>query len=89
MAVDTVITVAGEMSGALRAEFDDLLAVAGRVVAPVRMPAATALVDPLSEREVTVLRYLCSHLTNQEIAAALFISPSSIDLPHLSRTPEA
>ena len=60
------------------AYLDDLLAVAGRVVAPVRIRAAPALVDPLSEREVTVLRYLCSHLTNQEIAAALFISLNTL-----------
>jgi LuxR family maltose regulon positive regulatory protein len=35
-------------------------------------------VDPLSAREVTVLRYLCSHLTYQEIAAALFVSVNTL-----------
>lgn len=34
----------------------------------------TTLIEPLSERETTVLRYLASRLTNQEIAAALFVS---------------
>jgi len=60
------------------AYLDHLLAVASRIVAPVRTRAASALIDPLSEREVTVLRYLCSHLTNQEIAAALYISLNTL-----------
>ena len=37
-----------------------------------------ALVDPLSAREATVLRYLCSRLTYQEVAAALFISVNTL-----------
>jgi len=60
------------------AYLDQLLAAASRLVAPVRTRAASALIDPLSEREVTVLRYLCSHLTNQEIAAALYISLNTL-----------
>ena len=57
---------------------DELLAAAGRVVAPVRAEVATDLVEPLSEREVTVLRYLCSRLTYQEIAGALYVSPNTL-----------
>ena len=57
---------------------DELLAVAGRVVAPVRTRVATTLVEPLSDREVTVLRYLCSRLTYQEIAAALYVSLNTL-----------
>ena len=36
------------------------------------------MVDPLSAREVTVLRYLCSRLTYQEMAAALFVSVNTL-----------
>jgi LuxR family maltose regulon positive regulatory protein len=57
---------------------DMLLAAAGGGVAPLRAVASTTLVDPLSAREVTVLRYLCSRLTYQEIAAALFVSPNTL-----------
>ena len=55
-----------------------LLAVAERVVAPLRATVPAVLVEPLSEREVTVLRYLCSRLTNLEIAAALYVSPNTL-----------
>ena len=55
-----------------------LLAVASRDVAPTRRKVANALVEPLSEREVTVLRYLCSRLTYQEIAKALYVSLNTL-----------
>ena len=42
------------------------------------MAAQAKLVDPLSAREVTVLRYLCSRLTYSEIAAALFVSLNTL-----------
>jgi LuxR family maltose regulon positive regulatory protein len=45
--------------------------------APPTGPAAD-LVEPLSEREVEVLRYLASRLTNAEIAAELFISVNTL-----------
>ena len=38
----------------------------------------SALVEPLSPREVVVLRYLCSHLTYREIAAALYVSVNTL-----------
>jgi LuxR family maltose regulon positive regulatory protein len=47
--------------------------------APVTRPGPQdGLVDPLSEREVTVLRYLSSRLTAPDIAAALFISGNTV-----------
>jgi ATP/maltotriose-dependent transcriptional regulator MalT len=57
---------------------EDLLATARHVVAPVRAAMAPTLVEPLSSREVTVLRYLCSRLTYREIAAALFVSLNTL-----------
>jgi LuxR family maltose regulon positive regulatory protein len=58
---------------------EELLTVAGRAVAPMRIrPATTTLVEPLSEREVTVLRYLSSRLTYQEVAAALYVSLNTL-----------
>ena len=36
------------------------------------------MIEPLSEREIVVLRYLSTRLTNPEIAAALFISRNTL-----------
>jgi two-component system, NarL family, response regulator DegU len=36
-------------------------------------------VDPLSEREIEVLRAICQGLTNTEIAGKLFISPRTVE----------
>ncbi|MEO8067649.1 MAG: response regulator transcription factor [Flavobacteriales bacterium] len=36
-------------------------------------------VDPLSERELEVLRAICQELTNTEIAGKLFISPRTVE----------
>ncbi len=55
-----------------------LLAATSRDVAPVRVTMAQALVDPLSARELTVLRYLSSRLTYIEIAAALYVSINTL-----------
>ena len=57
---------------------EELLAAARRIVAPVRSEVAPALVEPLSSRELTVLRFLCSRLTYREIAAALYVSPNTL-----------
>ena len=54
------------------------------VAAPIRQSPTTALVDPLSDREVTVLRYLGSRLTHQEIASALYVSHNTLKT-HVSR----
>ena len=55
-----------------------LLAAASHMVAPVRAASTPSLVEPLSSREVTVLRYLCSRLTYREIAAALYVSLNTL-----------
>jgi LuxR family maltose regulon positive regulatory protein len=57
---------------------DHLLAAASQGVAPVRVTVAQALIDPLSARELTVLRYLCSRLTYVEIASALYVSINTL-----------
>ncbi len=57
---------------------DDLLAMTTLIVAPISVEPAPILVEPLSSREVTVLRYLCSRLTYREIAAALYVSLNTL-----------
>ena len=37
-------------------------------------------VDPLSERELEVLRGICQEMTNTEIAGKLFISPRTVSV---------
>jgi LuxR family maltose regulon positive regulatory protein len=85
--VRTIIDLGPDLDQVLRsyapdpsqeAYLDELLAAAGRVVAPVRTQVSTTLVEPLSDREVTVLRYLCSRLTYQEIATALYVSLNTL-----------
>jgi len=41
-------------------------------------PPAQPLIEPLSDRELDVLRLLVEHMTNQEIAGALFISINTV-----------
>jgi LuxR family maltose regulon positive regulatory protein len=57
---------------------DELIAAATTVPAALRTRTATSLVEQLSDREVTVLRYLCSRLTYQEIASALYVSLNTL-----------
>jgi LuxR family maltose regulon positive regulatory protein len=58
--------------------FDIFDVVGGGVVArPGRAPAAP-LVEPLSEREMSVLRYLPSRLSNREIGAELYVSLNTV-----------
>jgi LuxR family maltose regulon positive regulatory protein len=63
---------------ALEGYVGELIDAAAAVAAPFLPPPATSLVDPLTEREVTVLRYLCSRLTYQEIASALYVSHNTL-----------
>jgi DNA-binding NarL/FixJ family response regulator len=49
-----------------------------RHVAPAKSPAARQPVAPLSEREIEVVRAIAKGGTNTEIAAALFISLSTV-----------
>ncbi len=57
---------------------DELIHAATTAPAALRPRAATSLVEQLSDREVTVLRYLCSRLTYQEIASALYVSLNTL-----------
>jgi LuxR family maltose regulon positive regulatory protein len=45
---------------------------------PVRHSALSQFVDQVSPREITVLQYLPSRLTDTEIAAALYISANTL-----------
>jgi LuxR family maltose regulon positive regulatory protein len=63
---------------ALEPYIDDLINAATTVPAPLRPRAVTSLVEQLSDREVTVLRHLCSRLTNREIASALYVSLNTV-----------
>jgi LuxR family maltose regulon positive regulatory protein len=65
-------------SGSAAPEFGlDLL---GRMseVSPAVTEARRALIDPITVREQTVLRYLASTLSNAEIAAELYVSVSTV-----------
>jgi len=46
--------------------------------APTTTKAGTALIDPLTDRERTVLRYLASSLSNREIASELYLSVNTV-----------
>jgi ATP/maltotriose-dependent transcriptional regulator MalT len=56
----------------------ELLASTQRVVPPPKPGTPQTLVDPLSDRELTVLRYLASRLTCTEIARELYLSVNTV-----------
>lgn len=58
--------------------FDIFDVVGGGVVARPGRAAASPLVEPLSEREMSVLRYLPSRLSNREIASELYVSLNTV-----------
>jgi LuxR family maltose regulon positive regulatory protein len=68
-----------------RALVDDLLErLAGT---RAREPAAAPLLEPLSDRELTVLRYLPTMMSNADIAAEMFVSVNTVKthLKHVYR----
>jgi LuxR family transcriptional regulator, maltose regulon positive regulatory protein len=64
--------------GELASFVEELIDASSRTVAPRRSDITPVLVEQLSAREMTVLRYLCSRLTYEEIAAALFVSLNTL-----------
>ena len=64
--------------GSLGSYVTRLLSVAGEVVPAPRIPNQDRLIEPLSDRELTVLRYLTSRLDATEIADALYISVNTV-----------
>jgi LuxR family maltose regulon positive regulatory protein len=56
----------------------ELLRAASRTTAVARPSRQDGVVEPLSGREITVLRYLSSRLTAPDIASALFISGNTV-----------
>lgn len=65
-------------AGGLGAYTAKLLRSAGGVVPPARPPSRALLIDPLSDRELTVLRYLSSKLDATEVADSLYISVNTV-----------
>ncbi len=64
--------------GAVGAYVDQLLVTIGSAVPASRPANQDGLVEPLSERELTVLRYLASRLDATEIATALYLSVNTV-----------
>jgi LuxR family maltose regulon positive regulatory protein len=68
-----------------RALVDELLAMLDR--RRTAEPASAPLLEPLSERELTVLRYLPTMMSNADIAAEMFVSVNTVKthLKHVYR----
>lgn len=64
--------------GRVAAHVEALLDTARRTVPTAQVVDQGSLVDPLSERELEVLRYLASRLDSSEIAAALYLSVNTV-----------
>jgi DNA-binding NarL/FixJ family response regulator len=47
-------------------------------LAPASPQAATALIEPLSEREIEILRLVSQGMTNKEIAARLYLAEGTV-----------
>lgn len=72
-------STADQMVAALHAVVQGLLIFDETLLAaPTPMPADVELVDPLSARELEVLRYLAEGLSNKEIARTMSISENTV-----------
>lgn len=60
------------------AEFARLSALPPKTQAASALPAPPAFVEPLSERELAILRYLSRGDSNKEIATALYLSEGTV-----------
>jgi GAF domain-containing protein/DNA-binding NarL/FixJ family response regulator len=82
-ALEPAVSVSGletslSPESALASGVGDLVTVADATVDPLRHSTVTSFVEQLSAREVAVLEYLPSCLTNREIAAELFVSKNTV-----------
>ncbi len=69
---------AEQIAGAVHNRFlDEALAQTGQTLASKTLPAQP-LIEPLSERELEVLRLICAGKSNQEIADDLFLSLNTV-----------
>jgi LuxR family maltose regulon positive regulatory protein len=57
---------------------EEVLALLQRVVPLPELAKRAALVEPLSERELAILRYLSSRLTTAEIGQELYVSVNTV-----------
>jgi LuxR family maltose regulon positive regulatory protein len=68
--------IAPKVVNELLAAFDT--AAYGRMATSPVQPETPALIEPLSERESEVLRFLVTHLSSTEIADELIVSPNTV-----------
>src|SRR4051812_28104183 len=74
-AAEELFPLSRRLGALLRAApLDELLELLERVVPLAESATRKALVDPLTDRELTVLRYLTSRLTTREVALELYVS---------------
>ena len=56
----------------------DVIVKESEMIRPADMAKSSDLIEPLSERELEVLRLIAEGLTNQEVASRLYISLSTV-----------